>query len=156
MEKKHSLFSYLAQVFMIYGITNILLNVFALLVGDNAKALSTIFRLGSDGVGVATCIEFLIAMFIIVGIQYLFTSDYMMKRIHSIVRTALLFGLSIITIIVFVILFGWFPKDEPLAWIMFAVCFLLSFGVSVVVSSAYERSENRKMAEALKKYKEGK
>lgn len=156
MEKKHSVFSYLTQVFMIYGISNILLNIFALAFGDEASGLSTIFSLGSDGVGTATCFEFLAAMFVIVGIQYLFTSDLMIRLLPSVARIALLFGLSIGIIVAFIFLFGWFPKDEPLAWIMFGVTFVISFAVSVAVSSAYERSENRKMAEALKKYKEGK
>ncbi len=154
MEKKHSIFTYLMQVFMIYGISNILLNIFALIFGNDAKKLSTIFSLGNSGVGTATCFQFLAAMFIIVGIEYLFSDALMVKVLPFVLRIVLIFGLSIGTIVIFIFVFEWFPKGESLAWIMFGVCFLISFGISVAVSSAYRRSEDKKLAEALKKIKE--
>lgn len=154
MEKKHSVFTYLMQVFMIYGICNILLNIFALIFGSSAKELSSIFSLGNRGVETSICFQFLAAMFVIVGIEYLFNADFMVKLLPFVLRVVLIFGLSIGTVVVFVFAFGWFPEGEMLPWIMFGVCFLISFGISVAVSSAYERSENKKMAEALKKYKE--
>ncbi len=154
MEKKHTIFSYLIQVFMIYGIGNLLLNIFALIFGENAAEYSTIFSIGNKGVGTATSFQFLAAMALIVAIEYFFTSDMMIKKLSFIPRTALLFGCALAVIIGFIIVFNWFPSNEILPWIMFIICFLISFAVSVAVSTAYERSENKKMAEALKKYKE--
>ena len=57
-------------------------------------------------------------------------------------------------IIAFVFAFGWFPADDPLAWVMFVVCFAVSCAVSVIISTAAERQENRKLDEALKRIKE--
>ncbi len=154
MEKKHTIFSYLIQVFMIYGIGNLLLNIFALIFGASAIEYSTIFSIGNKGVGIATCFQFFCAMALIVAIEYFFTSDFMIKKLSFVPRTALLFGCALAVIIGFILIFGWFPPDEILPWIMFMVCFLISFGISAVVSTAYERSENKKMAEALQKFKE--
>ncbi len=154
MEKKHSIFSYLMQIFMIYGISNILLNIFALVFGNSAQGLSEIFSLGSNGVETKICFQFLAAMSIIVGIEYFFNADFMVKAMPSVIRIIVIMSLSIGIIIAFILFFDWFPKNEPLPWIMFGISFLISFGVSVAVSSAYERSENRKMAEALKRFKE--
>lgn len=154
MKKKHTFFNYLNQVFMIYGISNIILNIFALIFGNQAQDMSTLFILGNKGISVQTCFQFLIAMALIVGIEFLFTSDFMIKRISMIIRIILLFTLSMGVTISFTLIFGWFPVNEPLPWIMFILSFILSTGISAAVSTAYERSENKKMAEALKKYKE--
>ncbi len=154
MEKKHTIFSYLTQVFMIYGISTVLLNIFTLVFGKDAQKLSSIFALGDSGVSVQVSLQFLLAMFIVVGIEYLFTSDFMTKRLPMCLRTVLIMALAVGVIIGFILGFGWFPAGEPLPWILFGVCFLISFGLSVLISGAYERSENKKMAEALKKFKE--
>ncbi len=154
MEKKHSIFSYLSQVFMIYGISNVLLNIFAIIFGEDASAFSEIFSLGSSGVETSICFQFLAAMFMVVGIEYFFDADFMVKLLPSVIRIALIMALSVGLIVAFILIFDWFPKNEPVPWILFGICFIISFGLSVALSSAYERSENRKMAEALKRYKE--
>ncbi len=154
MEKKQSVFNYLIQVFMIYGIANVLLNLFALIFGESAEEISTIFSMGNDGVGAATCFQFLLAMFLIVGIEYLFTSDSMIKLLPMMARMVLLLGLALGVITGFILMFDWFPAGEFLPWAMFLLCFIISFVISVAVSSAYEKQESRKMEEALKKYKE--
>ncbi len=154
MEKKQSVFSYLIQVFMIYGIANVLLNLFALIFGESAEEISTIFSMGNKGVGAATCFQFLLAMFLIVGIEYLFTSDVMIKLLPMTARIVLLLGLVLGVIAGFILVFDWFPAGELLPWIMFLLCFAVSFVISVAVSSAYEKLESRKMEDALKKYKE--
>ena len=43
MEKKKGILGFLSQVFMLFGIIVLLMSVFAVIVGDEAKEVSTIF-----------------------------------------------------------------------------------------------------------------
>ena len=54
----------------------------------------------------------------------------------------------------FVLLFGWFPKGDPVARVMFVLCFTVSCAASVTISSIAERQENHLLEEALKRVKE--
>ena len=58
-------------------------------------------------------------------------------------------------IIGFVLAFGWFPVTEIKAWIMFILCFIVSCVISTFVSVVSEKQENKKLEEALKRFKEG-
>ena len=154
MDKKFTIFGFLAQVFMIYGITTGLLNLFCLLFGSEAEGYSTIFSLAGAGVGVATSLQFLIAVTIVIMLRVVFMTDILIKNMSLGARIAAMFVSVFAVIIAFVFLFGWFPADDPLAWIMFIVCFAVSCTVSVIISTAAERQENRRLDEALKRVKE--
>lgn len=154
MDKNFSLLKYLSQVFMIYGITTGLLNIFCILFGTSAYGLSTIFSLGNAGVGVATSFQFLLAVSIVVGLRLIFTTDILIKKMSIAARIIAMFAGAFVTILVFIFTFDWFPADMPMAWIMFIVCFVISCGASTAISVLAEKQENRRLEEALKRYKE--
>lgn len=154
MDKKFSLLKFLSQVFMIYGITTGLLNIFCILFGTSARGLSTIFSLGNTGVSIATSFQFLLAVFLIVGLKFIFMTDILIKKIPLAARIIIMFAGAFATIVVFIFAFGWFPADMPIAWIMFIICFVLSCAVSTIISVLAEKQENRRLEEALKRYKE--
>lgn len=154
MDKKFSVLKFLSQVFMIYGITTGLLNIFCILFGTSARGLSTIFSLGNTGVSIATSFQFLLAVFLIVGLKFIFMTDILIKKIPLAARIIIMFAGAFATIVVFIFAFGWFPADMPIAWIMFIICFVLSCAVSTIISVLAEKQENRRLEEALKRYKE--
>lgn len=154
MDKKFSVLKFLSQVFMIYGITTGLLNIFCILFGTSAYGFSTIFSLGNTGVSIATSFQFLLAVFLIVGLKFIFMTDILIKKIPLAARIIIMFAGAFATILVFTFAFGWFPADMPIAWIMFIICFVLSCAVSTVISLLAEKQENRRLEEALKRYKE--
>lgn len=154
MDKNFSVLKFLSQVFMIYGITIGLLNVFCIIFGTSAHGLSTIFSLGNAGIGVATSFQFLFAVSVIVGLRSVFFTDILIKKMPLAARIIAMFASVFATMIVFIFLFDWFPADMPLAWIMFIVCFVISCAVSTLISVLAEKQENRRLEEALKRYKE--
>ncbi|MDE6728418.1 MAG: hypothetical protein K2J80_10850 [Oscillospiraceae bacterium] len=154
MDKNFSVLKFLSQVFMIYGITTGLLNVFCILFGTSAHDLSTIFSLGNSGVGVATSFQFLLAVTVIVGLRSILLTDILIKKMPLAARIITMFASAFATIIIFIFAFDWFPADVPLAWIMFIVCFVISCIVSTLISVLAEKQENRRLEEALKRYKE--
>ena len=79
-------------------------------------------------------------------------SDSIIKNMRVPLRTTLYLIAVTIFIIIMIFAFGWFPVDLPMAWIGFAVSYMLSLIVSVVITFAKERMENNRMQEALKRY----
>lgn len=154
MEKNSSFLKFLSQVFMTYGITACLLNIFCILFGTSAHGISTLFALGNAGVSVSTSFQFLLTTFIINGLRYIFMTDLLIKKMPLAARIITMFAGTFVTIVIFNFLFGWFPADMPIAWIMFIVCFVISCLVSTMISILWERQENRKLDEALKRCKE--
>lgn len=154
MDKKYSIFDYLAQTFMIFGINVLLLNMFCLLFGESAKGYSTIFSLGGSGLSIATMMQFLLLIAILTFFRFLFMTDRLIKRLSIVPRIIFLFAAAFISTVIFVVLFGWFPVDVPVLWVMFIVCFGISCGASTFISYLKEKSENKKLEEALRKNKE--
>ena len=110
--------------------------------------------MGDAGVGVATSLQFLLAVTVIVGLRAFLLTDILIKKMPLAARIIAMFTGAFATIIVFIFLFDWFPADVPLAWIMFIVCFVVSCTVSTLISVLSEKQENHRLEEALKRYKE--
>ena len=153
MEDRKTIFEYIAQFFTTYGIMVVIFIVINLVIGDNARSVSTLFALGSDGLSAAMLLELLLLAFIITAAQNVFLSDILIKDMALIVRNVLFFLTIMIAITVFVIIFGWFPINEVGAWIGFIVSFAVCTAASAVFMRLEERAENKKMQEALNRLK---
>lgn len=154
MDKKPTIFDYLSQVFMIFGITILLLNIFCLIFGEIAREFSAIFVLGSEGLSVETMLQFLLAIAITITFRFIFMTDLIIKKMPLLARIIVLFSASFLNIMVFIIVCGWFPVNNLLAWIMFLISFAVSCTASTLISILWEKTENKRLAEALDKLKE--
>ena len=154
MDKKPTIFDYLSQVFMIFGITILALNIFCLIFGESAREFSTIFALGNEGLSVKTMLQFLLAIAITITFRSIFMTDLIFKKMPLSARIIVMFAAAFLNIVIFVIVCGWFPVNNLLAWIMFIISFTVSCTASTLVSLLWERTENKRLAEALNKLKE--
>lgn len=151
MEERKTIFDYIGQVFMIFGFTMLILSVFCLLFGESAKGYSTMFALGKEGICVGTMLQFLLAAVFTVTLRWLFFTDVLIKNMAVFLRAVGMVLSELCVIIVLILLFGWFPVDQWLPWLMFFVSFGICFVVSVTVTAFKERLENRRMEEALER-----
>lgn len=156
MDKKFSILEFCSQVFIIYGITIVLLNIFCILFGESAQEYSTIFFMGSHGLSVATSFQFLLAILAITILRFIFMTDILIIKMPTAARIAAMFAGTFAIILVFIIVFDWFPTDLPMAWIMFLICFVVCCTGGTMISIIAEKQENRKLEEALKRCKEKK
>ena len=154
MDKKPTVFDYLSQVFMIFGITILLLNIFCLIFGETARDYSEIFALGSEGLSVETMLQFLFAIAITITFRFIFMTDLIIKKMLLSARIVTLFAAAFLNIVAFIIVCGWFPVNNLLAWIMFLISFAVSCTLSTLVSTLWEKTENKRLAEALDKLRE--
>lgn len=158
MEEKKNLFDYLGQIFMLFGITIFILNILCILFGESAGEMTgaNMFSLGKEGLSIATMMQFFSVMIWITLERFLFFTDAVIKNMGIAFRTAGMVLSVLVTIAIYVILCNWFPADEWQPWIMFFICFVICFCVSLIIIVLKEKTENKKMEEALARLKEDK
>ena len=154
MEEKKTIFSFLGNVFCVFGISMALLMVFCRLFGGMAGEISSMFRLGKEGIPVDIMAQFLTVSFIITGIQYLIFSEKLLRRWSVLARTMTMILIVVAVLSVFICLFGWFPLGMWEPWVRFLTCFLICFGVSTLLMRLKTRLENRKLEEGLARMRE--
>ncbi|SEQ90909.1 Protein of unknown function [Lachnospiraceae bacterium NE2001] len=152
MEEKKSIFSYISRCFETYGILVVIFMIFSSIVGEGAAEYSPLFSLGKQGLSRATLLELLLLAVLITVAYSIFMSDNLIKNMRIPLRTALYLVAVTACIIVMIFVFGWFPKNDVKAWVGFVISYILSLGVSVLITSIRERMENNRMQEALDKY----
>ncbi|NLT11253.1 MAG: DUF3021 family protein [Clostridiaceae bacterium] len=153
MDTNRTLYDYMRQVFVIFGFTIGFLCIICLLFGESARTYSSMFSLGNDGLKISTIGQFFLVSVIITALRFLFFSDKIIKKLSLTKRTIFMFVSVFFLLVVCVIIFDWFPIGDWLPWIGFLLSFGLSVGVSYVVMSQREKSENARMEIALQRYK---
>lgn len=154
MEERNTVFDYISKVFAIYGIMVVIFILFSLLIGNSIGDYSSLFILGDRGLSTATLLQLLLLAGIITIAQSVFLTDRWIKKMAITLRNVLFYLVSMLTIVVLILLFKWFPINDPKAWIGFFISFTISVSISVVITRLRERTENNKMEAALKKYHE--
>ena len=153
MENKKTIFDYMGQVLVVFGVTIILLSVLCALFGEEAKEMSSIFTLGNKGIPIDTMLEFLLVSILVVILRFVFFTDCVIKNLSLILRTVLMYVGTISISVVAIILFEWFPVKEGLGWIGFVVSFTLCTAISIVVTHIKNKLEDDKMQQALDRLK---
>lgn len=154
MRNRETVFDYVGEIFMVFGVSIFCLNLFCMMFGESAKDISTMFAMGAKGLSLATMLQFFLTSAITVTLKFVFFTDGLIKQISIAVRTVCMFVLVLVMMVIFIFLFGWFPTDMWEPWVMFFLCFGTSIAVSTVVSGLKEKTENKKMEEALERLKQ--
>ena len=154
MEEKKTIFDYLEQVMIIFGFTMLILNIFCMVFGNAAKDVSAICELGNQGISVRITLQFLCISVLITGVRFVFFTDVIIQKMPIWLRTICMLSFIVIIIAAFIILFNWFSVSMWQPWVMFFVCFGLSFLGSFFVVTVKEKVENKHMEEALRRLKE--
>lgn len=154
MKENKTVFDFLGQTLIVFGFTMLILNIFCIFFGNSAKGYSSIFALGSQGVSVKTAFQFLFVSVLISGTKLIFFTDVIIKKMPIWLRTVCMLITVVIINLTFIIMFKWFPVNQWQPWAMFFICFGISFLGSWLVMITKEKTENKKMEEALRRLKE--
>lgn len=153
MEERKTIFDYVEQVMEIFGFSIVMLNIFCILFGEDAREFSSMFSMGGEGLRIGTMMQFLSMAVWIVLFRFLFFTDVVIKNMRVVYRACGMIISILVIMVIYVSAFMWFPVDDWLPWVMFFACFLISFTVSLAVSTFKEKMENKRMEEALQKIK---
>lgn len=151
MEEKKTLFDYIGQIFCTYGIIVVIFIIFNKVIGDLACEVSTLFSLGSAGLSGDTLLQLFGLALVLSVFEIIFYTDVIIRKISVVVRHLFFFSSTMVTMLVFALLFGWFPLNDWRAWVGFLSSYAICTGISVWITSIREKAENRKMSQALKK-----
>lgn len=154
MEERKTIFNYLIEVFCVFGIAVVIMIVFCRIFGDDARELSSMFRLGKEGLPVDTMLQFLAISFLTEGLQYVFFSGRWLKKWTALAKYSVFFLAIVAVVSAFICLFGWFPVGMWQPWVLFLMCFLINFGISIVLMRWKTRLENKKLEEGLNRMRE--
>ena len=154
MEERKTIFDYVGQVLITYGFSIIALNLFCILVGEYAQDVSSIYSMGKEGLSTATMMQFFAVSICITGLRVLFFTDRMIKQMSVTARTVCMLLSIIVLIVLCAAAFHWFPIGMWQAWTGFLVTFAICFVCSMSLTRLKEKTENRKMEEALRRLKE--
>lgn len=153
MIKKNTIFDFLTHIMVVWGIAVLSLCVFCPLFGESAKGISSMFELGSVGIPVATLLQYFMLAIVITALRWLFFTDKLIKGFSVFLRSVCMLLGAFIAVGISAAVFEWFPVNQALPWFMFLISFLICAGVSICVSVLKEKSENRKLQEALERLK---
>jgi hypothetical protein len=151
MEDSRDIYKFFKELFTLYGIVVVMIMFITVIVtsiSDEVAEVSTMFRLGSEGISMATLVQLLGMTFLISVYRLIFMTDACNIKMSFIKRMVVFFSLAFITAVVFSIIFKWFPINSLTSWIGFVVSYI----VAVYKSTAITKRENQKMQEALEKY----
>ena len=153
MEDRKTIFDYIGQIFQVFGFSMIVLNIFCLLFGEDASEFSKMFSLGKEGLSVPTMLQFFSVAVWVVFLRFLFFTDVIIRNMRTLFRSIGMVFMILVVMVVYILVFDWFPADMWIPWIMFFGCFAICFVVSTAITVLRERMENKKMEEALERLK---
>ncbi|MDE6845759.1 MAG: hypothetical protein K2J99_08345 [Lachnospiraceae bacterium] len=154
MEERKTVFDYMGQIFITFGFSIVVLNIFCILVGEGAQEVSTIFSMGKQGLAVTTMMQFFGVSVCITGLRAFFFTDKIIKRMSIAMRSVCMLTSIVVLVVICAVMFGWFPVTMWQSWAGFLITFALCFVGSLILMTLKERTEDRKMEEALQRLKE--
>ncbi len=155
MEEKKSVFAYISKIFATYGVIVAIFILFSLLIGEGTGDYSPLFRLGRAGLTLETLLELLLLAAVVTLVQVLFFTDRWIKNMPILRRNVLFFLTVLAAIVLLIVLFKWFPLSDVTAWIGFLLSFVPCMVAGILIFRLRERAENKRMQNALEKFKSG-
>lgn len=156
MEDNTKLFNFINQVFATFGIIVLFFLIIGSVVGESASMYSTLFVFGKEGYSTATLLQLLFMSVIISIGREIFLTDHWIKNLIMLWRNVCFFVVVIIAVVLFVVVFEWFPIDDVKAWISFFLSFSVCTVIGIIISRIKEQAEDKKMAQALDRFRKNK
>lgn len=152
--KNNSKYGFVAQTLILFAVNILMLMLLAHFVGDGARTISPLYRMGSGGLATATMLQFLLSSAVIIALKNFIYSERYFKKLMTLWRTVImLFGVLVISIL-FILIFHWFPLDAGFAWAGFFICFGGSFIAASLFMIVKTKLESRRYDELLSDYKD--
>ncbi|WP_343210479.1 hypothetical protein [Anaerolentibacter hominis] len=156
--KEHwlSKYHFLGQIMITFSVTVLLLTLIGLFTGEEVKEISSLFQMGGKGIAFSTIFQILGSSVVIASLKVFFFSSRFFQNKMLLWKCTWMVICSIAVIVVFIILFDWFPIHFWQAWVGFFLSFFICFGVSTVIVMTKNRLEGKRYDRLLQEYKEKK
>ena len=152
-ENKSLIVIFFNQVITVFGLAIIVISIVGWVVGDVTKSVESLLSIGRDGLSYASLLQVLIFSVVQGIFRITIVSDLFFKNMMLLWKLVLMFSASIISAIVFSILFHWFPTNSFEAWKWFIISMIVSFTIGVILTLIKLKLENKKYNKLLINYK---
>lgn len=153
MDHRRTLLDYLGMLMTLFGVCVLILGILTVAVGDEARAVSSMFALGSAGIPIPVLFQYLVLLAIICSLRLVFFSDRIMRHMSTGPRVLCMGASCVGLTAIFVAAFGWFPTDMWQPWAMMLVCFGVCFASAAAITRLKEKSDTRRLQDALRRLK---
>jgi len=151
--RKQTKYNFIAQVLMLFAVDVIFLIIISAFFGEGAKHISKLYVLGSKGLSTLTLLQFLLSSVVVIFFKTLFFSDRYFKKMLALWRTILMLFFILSSMIVFIIVFDWFPLNNAQGWAGFIICFVVGFFGSISFMIIKTKIASKKYDQLLLNYK---
>ncbi len=149
-----SLFKIANRTIVTFSVFILTLSLLALFTGNVTQSISTMFQLGNKGLALSTIAQsFLISCTIAIEI---FLIENYCKDWPTVYKAGLTFFAVILTAMIFIVIFDWFPINSILGWISFLASFLLFFTVSTFIMTIKVKKEDEEIQQLFNSYQKSK
>lgn len=148
-----TLVNFIKESLFIFSVMVLFICTAGKFIGDVGKECS-LYQLGKAGIAYNTIFQIVVVSMLITAFNMLIFSDRIFKSLMALWRLILLLASIILVIIGAVLIFHWFPANDPVPWIAFFVSFGGCFVLSSIVMLIKTRLETEKYEKLLTRYKE--
>lgn len=149
MDGKKGFLDYLGTLVLLFGVCMLILAALTCAVGDQARAVSTMFALGSAGIPMEVAFEYLGLLALISVFRMVFFRDGVIPSMPMAARVLCMGAACMGATAAFIAVFGWFPVNMWQPWVMTLGCFCVCFAAAAAITRMKERSDTRRLQEAL-------
>lgn len=142
---------FLESTFMAFTIAVIFISLIGLSSNEKLLDFSTFYVRG--GVSFTALFQIFILASITGFINFVFDSEAMLLKIRALYLGLIKSFLIMMTCILFILVFHWFPNNDINAWISFLITFLTCFGVATLASVFATRKKDKEYEAMLNSYK---
>lgn len=154
MEKKITIKSFFKEVCVAFTVMTMAFTIAGLLGGEQMETVSTLYQVGGKTIAYSTLLQALLCAALVIALKTIFFSNILFKRMMVLWRVVFMVLATLGVTSICVVLFDWFPKDEPIAWGMLLLSFFVCFGISIAIMFFEIKKESNKYEKLLEEYKQ--
>jgi hypothetical protein len=147
---------FLRRFGVVFTITILVISFTGILIArhfPDTQYISTLFILGSTGLPYSAIVQLAACSLVLAVYSMLFFSERLLTKMRFMWRFFYLYLLTLLTVSIFSMIFGWFPADNPLSWISFILWLTICFTFAYILTRLKFKLENKKINKLLEDYK---
>ncbi len=152
-ENKSMVGEFCKQVLISFAAALIAMSLVGWFVGDMAKEAGRLFALGKAGLSYYSIAQIFIFALAQTAIRFVVFWKFFSKKTMLLWKAMLMFIPSLVTAVILIIVFEWFPIASIYAWLGFIISISTGFLIIFLVMLAKTRIEDKKYNTMLSDYK---
>ena len=153
-QPKNPVLSFLSQILFGFGFAIATISIIGFMLGNEARDVSTMYRLGGEGLPYGTMLQFFLCVATLQILRIVIFSKAIFKEMLLLWRAVLMIAAGMLTAGAFAVGFGWIPIDRGSAWLSFILSYGICTGVGTAIMLITTKRKDKQYNKLLSQYKE--